>query len=64
MSVKRYKLALPSSSQRIRKAKESLREMPRLKQIELMVKSGAMTEIQAEKARKKLGEVEIVNSGS
>jgi hypothetical protein len=64
MSVKRYKLALPSSSQRIRKAKESLREMPRLKQIELMVKAGAMTEIQAEKARKKLGEVKIVNSGS
>ena len=39
MSVKRYKLALPSSSQRIRKAKESLREMPKLKWIELMVKA-------------------------
>jgi len=30
--------------------------MPKLKQIELMVKAGAMTEKQAEQARKKLTE--------
>jgi hypothetical protein len=60
MSAKRYKLTLPSSSQRIRKAKELLPEMPQLKRIERMVNAGAMTEIQVEKASKKLGEVEIV----
>jgi hypothetical protein len=61
MSVKRYKLALPVSSQRIRKAKESPRKMPKLKRIELMVKAGAMTEAQAERARNKLGESRMVN---
>lgn len=56
MSVKRYKLALPSSSQKIRKAKKSLKAMPKLKRIELMVKAGAMTEEQAAKARRTLAE--------
>jgi hypothetical protein len=60
MSVKRYKVVLPSSSQRIRQAKESLRRMTQLRRIELMVKAGAMTEVQAQKARAKLGEVKIV----
>jgi len=60
MSVKRYKLALPSSTQRIRKAKETLRAMPKLKRIELMVKAGAMTAEQAETARQKL---EDMNEG-
>jgi hypothetical protein len=58
MSVKRYKLALPSSTQRIRKAKMSLKAMPKSKHIDLMVKAGVMTENQAEKAKKKLGEVQ------
>jgi hypothetical protein len=58
MSVKRYKLALPSSSQRIRKAKKSLRTMPKLRRIELMVKVGAMTENQAEKAKQELAELQ------
>ena len=58
MSVKRYKLALSTSRQRIRKARKFLRAMPRLKQIELMVKAGVMTEEQAEQARKKLAEIE------
>lgn len=58
MSVKRYKLALPSSSQKIRKVKKTFRSMTKLRRIDLMVKSGAMTELQAEKARKKLAEIE------
>ena len=58
MSVKRYKLTLPSSSQKIRKAKKTFRSMTKLRRIELMVKSGAMTEAQAAKARKKLAEIE------
>ena len=43
MSVKRYKLALPTSSQRIRKAKTKLKQMTKLRKIELMVEAGAMT---------------------
>ena len=54
MSAKRYKLALPTSVQKIRKAKAALKGMTELKKIELMVKAGAMTEEQAEKARQKL----------
>ena len=54
MSVKRYKLGLLSSSQRIRKAKMTLKEMSKLRRIELMVKAGAMTVKQAEQAKKKL----------
>ena len=63
MSVKLYKLALSSSSQKIRKAKKMLKTMPKLKQIELMVKAGAMTEKQAEKARKKLAETPARSPG-
>ena len=40
MSVNRYKLALPSSTQKILKAKMSLEAMPKSKQIDLMVKAG------------------------
>ena len=54
MSAKRYKLALPSSTQRIEKAKKSLRGMSQLKRIELMVKAGVLTDLQAERARKKI----------
>ncbi len=53
MPVKRYKLALPTSSQKIRKAKATL------KRIDLMVKAGSMTEKQAEKTRKKLAETSV-----
>ncbi len=56
--MKRDKLALPSLTQRIQKAKKSLEAMPKSKQIDLMVKAGVMTEKQAEKAKKKLGEVQ------
>ncbi len=56
MSVKRYKLALPTSSQRIRKAKIKLKQMTKLRKIELMVEAGAMTKSQAERAKKKLAE--------
>ena len=56
MSVKRYKLALLGSSQRIRKAKLKFREMPKVRKIELMVAAGVMTEKQAERAKKKLAE--------
>jgi hypothetical protein len=56
MSVKRYKLALSASSQKIRKAKKTLKQMTKLRKIELMVEAGAMTKRQAEKARKKLAE--------
>jgi hypothetical protein len=58
MSVKRYKLALPSSSQKIRKAKKSLEAMPKAKRIDLMVKAGVMTKKQSEQAKKKLAEVQ------
>jgi len=56
MSVKRCKMALPSSSQRIRKAKKSLKTMSKAKQIDLMVKARVMTRKQAERAKKKLAE--------
>ena len=56
MSVKRYKPALPTSSQRIRKAKTKLKQMTKLRKIELMVEAGAMTRSQAERAKKKLAE--------
>ena len=59
MSVKRYKLALPTSSQKIRKAKTTLKQMTKLRKIELMVEAGAMTERQAERAKKKLAETKI-----
>jgi uncharacterized protein with ACT and thioredoxin-like domain len=56
MSVKRYKLALPSSSEKIREVKEKLKRMSKLKRIELMVAAGSMTKEQAERAIKKLKE--------
>jgi len=56
MSVKRYKLAMPASSRKIREATTNLKQMSRLRKIELMVESGAMTERQADRARKKLAE--------
>ena len=56
MSVKRYKVALSTSSQKIAKAKTKLKQMSRLRKIELMVEAGAMTEEQAERAKKKLAE--------
>ncbi len=59
MSAKCFKLALPSSSQRIRKAKTRLKEMTELRKIELMVEAGAMTKSQAERAKKKLGETPV-----
>ena len=58
MSVKRSKLALPSSSQKIRKAKMSLRTMTKARRIELMVEAGVMTPRQAKQAKKKLSEVQ------
>lgn len=59
MSAKRYKLVLPSSSLRIRKAKKTLQEMSKGKRIDLMVKAGAMTQQQADKAKKRLAEVGV-----
>ena len=56
MCAKRYKLVLPSSSQQIRKAKKTLRAMPKETQIDLMVKAGSMTQQQGERAKKKLAE--------
>ena len=56
MSVKRYKPALSTSSQKIRKAKTKLKQMSRLRKLELMVEAGAMTAEQAERAKKKLAE--------
>jgi hypothetical protein len=46
-----------TSVDKIRKARKHLKEMPKLKKIELMVLAGAMTEEQAEKARQKLEEI-------
>ena len=54
MSVERYKLALPSSSQKIKAAKASLSQMSKSKKIKLMVKAGALTAKQAAVAQKKL----------
>jgi hypothetical protein len=59
MSVKHYKLALPSSSQKIRKAKESLKGMSMSKKIDLMVDAGALTDKQAAFAKKKLGKGKV-----
>jgi len=58
MSVKRYKLALPASSQKIRKARKQLKEMSKLRKIELMVEARVLTVEQADKARKKLAEAQ------
>ena len=58
MSVRRYKLALPSSSQRIRKAMKSFKAMSKGERIDLMVKAGVMTEKQADQAKKKLAEMQ------
>ena len=52
------KLALPSSSQKIRKAKMSLRTMTKARRIELMVEAGVMTPRQAAQAKKKLSEIQ------
>jgi hypothetical protein len=60
MSVKPYKLALSSSSQKIKKAKDSLSQMSQSKKIELMVKAGALTDKQAAVAKKKLGEGKMI----
>lgn len=56
MSAKRYKLTLPSSSQKIRKAKTHLKQMSETKKLDLMVKAGAMTKAQANRAKKKLSQ--------
>ena len=56
MSVKRYKLALPDSSQRIREARKKFKDMPKLRRIELMVEARILTAKQAERAKKKLSE--------
>jgi hypothetical protein len=55
--MKRYKLALPTSSRKISKPKTKLKQMSRQGKIELMVKAGAMTERQAERAKKRLAEM-------
>ena len=60
MSVKHYKLALPTSSQKIREARARLKEMTKLRRIELMVEAGAMTKKQAERAKKRLGEDGVI----
>ena len=56
MSVKRYKLALPTSSEKIRQAKTRFKAMTKLRKIELMVEAGVMTKSQAKRAKKKLEE--------
>ncbi|MFO0926971.1 MAG: hypothetical protein U0736_08005 [Gemmataceae bacterium] len=56
MCAKRYKLEVPSSTQRVRKARKALREMSQVDQIDLMVKAGLMTPEQAEKAKQKLAQ--------
>ena len=58
MCAKRYNLVLPSSSQRIRNARKSLRKMSKVERIDLIVAAGSMTEQQAEKAKKKVAEIE------
>ncbi|MGP0068721.1 MAG: hypothetical protein ACLQGP_34610 [Isosphaeraceae bacterium] len=60
MSAKRYKLTLPASSQKIRKAKAKLKQMPKERQIDIMVAAGGMTEKQAARAKKTLGEAKVV----
>jgi hypothetical protein len=58
MSVKRSKLALPTSTQIIRKARISLRKMSNQRKIELMVQAGIMTQSQADRVIKKLAEAQ------
>ncbi len=60
MSVKHYKLTLPASSQKIRKAKDKLKKMPKERQIELMVAAGVMSEEQAVRAQKTLRDAKVV----
>jgi ribosomal protein S20 len=58
VSAKRYKLEVSSSAERIRKARKFLQKLPKVKRIDLMVKAGVMTEEQADRAKKKLAEME------
>lgn len=57
MSAKRSRLVRSASSQKVRMAKLALQEMPKLRQIDLMVEAGSLTEEQAKRAKKKLAEV-------
>ena len=58
MSAKHYELEVSSSTLRIRKARKFLQKLPKEKRIDLMVKAGVMTEEQADRAKKKLAEME------
>jgi NADH:ubiquinone oxidoreductase subunit B-like Fe-S oxidoreductase len=60
MSAKHSRLTLPSSSQKIRKAKARLKQMPKERQIDLMVAAGVMTEKQATRAKKNLSQAKVI----
>jgi hypothetical protein len=60
MSVKRYRLALPASTERIRQARATLKKMSQEEQIDLMVNAGVMTVQQVEQAKMKLGEAGFI----
>ncbi len=60
MSAKRYKLALPASTERIRQARIYLEKMSQEEQIDLMVKAKVMTIEQAARAKKKLAEAKVI----
>ncbi len=56
MSVKRYKLALPESTMRIRRARKRLEAMTKDERIDLMVKAGVMTPEQAARAKETIAQ--------
>ena len=64
MSAKRSKVPVPSSVWRISRARKMLREMSDLERIEVAVKVGVMTRQQADKAKRRLAEIEVERSRS
>jgi hypothetical protein len=56
MSAQRYEPELPSSVERIRRARLHLKTLPKQRRIELMVEAGALTAEDAERAKKRLAE--------
>lgn len=56
MSAKCYEMPISTSVARVRDARLRLKEMSRLRKLELMVEAGVMTQEQADRAKRKLAE--------
>ena len=60
MSAKRSaRIALPTSTAKIQKARQKLRKMSMTQKIDIMLQAGVLTKTQAQTAKKKLVEMEV-----